>query len=230
VRDADFSRDWPDFLQFLSFYIIKKGKVTSRHAPLVACRDCDLLQQEADLTESIRAHCIRCGAELYRRHLDGLERSLAFATAASIAFLVANAFPIVSLQIRSEQTQTTLYGAVHMLVSQNMLFIATLVLVTTMLVPALQIALLGSLLLPLRFGFIPSHAQFSFRLLRVVQPWGMIDVFMLGLLVSVVKLSNLANVVPGVALWSFAALMPLLAAATAVFDPREFWIRMEARR
>jgi paraquat-inducible protein A len=53
---------------------------------------------------------------------------------------------------------------------------------------------------------------------------------MLGVLVSLVKLSHMASVVPGIALWSFTGLMFLLAAATAAFDPRAFWISVEARR
>jgi paraquat-inducible protein A len=45
-----------------------------------------------------------------------------------------------------------------------------------------------------------------------------------------VKLAHLATVVPGIALWSFGALMILFAAIAAVFDPRELWARMSAIR
>ena len=58
----------------------------------------------------------------------------------------------------------------------------------------------------------------------------MVEVFLLGVLVSVVKLENLASVVPGIALWSFGALMFLMAALAAVFDPRGLWARREAAR
>jgi paraquat-inducible protein A len=58
----------------------------------------------------------------------------------------------------------------------------------------------------------------------------MVEVLMLGVLVSLVKLANLAGVVPGIALWSFAALMFVMAAVTAVFDPRDLWARVSAAR
>jgi paraquat-inducible protein A len=58
----------------------------------------------------------------------------------------------------------------------------------------------------------------------------MVEVFMLGVLVSLVKLAHLAGVVPGVALWSFAALMFVMTAVAAVFDPRDLWARVEAAR
>jgi len=201
-----------------------------RYAPLVACRDCDLLQQETPLRAGAAAHCNRCGTELYCRRADSLDRSLACALAAGVFFVVANAFPIVRLQIETEQTQSTLFGAVHALAAQGMWFVAGLVLVTTILVPAARIAAISYLLLPLRLGKAPRGLEFAFRFLQSAGPWGMIDVFMLGVLVSLVKLSHMASVVPGIALWSLTGLMFLLAAATAAFDPRTFWISVEARR
>jgi paraquat-inducible protein A len=201
-----------------------------RNAPLIACQACDLLQHETRLRDGAAAHCNRCGTELYREHADSLERSLACALAASVLFVVANTFPIVRLQLQTEQTQSTLYGAVHDLFAQGMWFVAGLVVVTTIVVPAAQIAAISYLLLPLRLGHAPRRFHFAFRLLQSVRPWGMIDVFMLGVLVSLAKLSHMASVVPGIALWSFAGLMFLLAAATTAFDPRAFWIKVETRR
>jgi paraquat-inducible protein A len=86
------------------------------------------------------------------------------------------------------------------------------------------------LLLPLRLGRVPPRFALVFRVLQAVRPWGMVEVFMLGVLVSMVKLANLAALVPGIALWSFGALMVLMAAAAAVFDPRELWARMSVVR
>jgi len=60
------------------------------------------------------------------------------------------------------------------------------------------------------------------RLMQMVRPWGMVEVFLLGVLVALVKLSNMANVLPGVALWSFAALTILLTVVVS-FNPRYLW-------
>jgi paraquat-inducible protein A len=56
----------------------------------------------------------------------------------------------------------------------------------------------------------------------------MVEVFMLGVLVSLVKLAHLAGVVAGIALWSFAALMLVMAGISAVFDVRGLWARASA--
>jgi len=86
------------------------------------------------------------------------------------------------------------------------------------------------MLLPLRFGRVPWRAAAGFRLFQLARPWGMTEVLILGLLVALVKLAHIAKVVPGTALWSFIALMLLLAAASAAFDPREAWARITERR
>lgn len=199
-------------------------------APLIACHDCDLMQREVPLPRGGVAFCVRCGAELYRSHPDSFERTLAFTLAAILLFAIANAFPIVGLKLQGQVLQTTLFNTVRTLYNEDMKSIAALVFVTAMLMPALKLFALTYLFLPLRLGRAAPHFALVFRMMRAVHPWGMVEVFLLGILVSVVKLENLASVVPGIALWSFGALMLLMAALSSVFDPRGLWARLEAAR
>ena len=199
--------------------------VTHIDASLIACHECDLLQREAPLPRGGVAHCGRCGAELYRSHPDSLERTLALTAGAIVLFAVANSFPILGLKAQGQVIQTTLYHTVQTLHDQDMTSVAALVFVTTIAVPALELFALSYLLLPLRLRRVPPHFASVFRVLQAVRPWGMVEVFMLGVLVSLVKLAHVAGVVPGVALWSFGALMLVMAAISAVFDPRALWAR-----
>lgn len=197
---------------------------------LIACHECDLMQREVPLPRGGVAFCGRCGAELYRSHPDSFERTLAFTVAAIFLFAIANAFPIVGVKLQGQVIQTTLFDTVRTLYSEDMKSVAVLVFVTAMLMPAIKLFALTYLYLPLRLGRAAPHFALVFRMLRTVHPWSMVEVFLLGILVSVIKLENLASVVPGIALWSFGALMLLMAALAAVFDPRGLWTRMEATR
>ena len=199
-------------------------------APLIACDECDLLQREVPLSQGGVAHCGRCGAELYRNRPNSLERTLALTLGAIVLFAIANAFPIIGLKLQGQVIQTTLFHTVQTLYQEDMKPVAALVFVTTMLMPALELLALTYLLLPLHLGRAPRHFAFVFRMLQTVKPWGMVEVLMLGVLVSIVKLANLAGVVPGLALWSFGVLMLLYAAIASVFDPRELWARLSAIR
>jgi paraquat-inducible protein A len=96
--------------------------------------------------------------------------------------------------------------------------------------PVLQIGAMLYMLLPLKLGRVPKELPAMFRLVQTVKPWGMVEVFMLGTLIALTKLAALASVVPGIALWSFGALMFLVAAAAASFDSHALWARVEATR
>jgi len=199
-------------------------------ASLIACHECDLLQREAALLPRGTVRCARCGATLYRDKPGGLDRTLAYALGAAVLLVIANAFPIVGLEAQGQRTSTTLLGAVQTLYDEDMALVAGLVFVTTFLMPALEIGALIYMLLPLKLGRVPKSLPAVFRLVNAVRPWGMVEVFMLGTLVSLAKLAHLAHVVPGVALWSFGALMFLIAAAAASFDSRALWAKVEATR
>jgi paraquat-inducible protein A len=194
---------------------------------VVACHECDLLQREVRLPRGGTARCRRCGAVLYRDIPDGLDRALAFAVAAAVVFVVANSFPIIGLEVQGNRSSTTLYGAVETLWSQDMRSVAALVFVTTILVPALDIGAMLYLLAPLKADHLPRGWTKVFRMVQAVRPWGMVEVFMLGTLVSLAKLAHLAHLVPNVGLWAFAVLMVLLALTASSFDSHSLWERVE---
>jgi len=196
-------------------------------APVIACRECDLLQCEVMLPPGGSARCRRCGALLYRSVPHSLDRTVAFLLAAAVLYIVANVNPIVGLEAQGVSNTTTLVGAVRALLNQDLPAVALLVFVTAVLAPAVEVAVMLYLLLPLRFGRVPAGFAAILPLAQEVKRWNMVEVFMLGLLVSLVKLSGFASVVPDLALWSFGGLTLLMTAVAASFDPHEIWTRAE---
>lgn len=190
---------------------------------LIACHECDLLQRLTPLPKGGSLKCGRCGALLHRDRPNSLDRTLALTFAGLILFVVANTFPFLSFQMTGNETKTTLLTGVKDLYQQDMWALALLVLLTSVLVPLMQLLMMLYVLLPLKLKRTPWQLARVFRYLRHVQPWGMMEVFMLGILVSVVKLAGMATIVPGVALWSFALLIFVLAAAAASLDPNLVW-------
>jgi paraquat-inducible protein A len=193
------------------------------HQSLLACPQCDLLVRSAPLARNCIARCSRCYAMLYRPHDDDLDRPLAYTLAAAILFIVANVFPIVGLELQGQTSTATLFGMAQTLWQENMKPLAALVFFTTILVPALELCAMVYLLVPLRLGTVPSRLPTALRMLQAVRPWGMTEVFILGLLVAVAKLAGMASVQPGIALWSFGGLLMMIAAAVASFDARVIW-------
>jgi paraquat-inducible protein A len=177
------------------------------------------------------AKCSRCGAVLHRHKRNSLDRTLSWTIAGLILFALANAYPFLALKSEGLVHETTLITGVQQLYKQGMRSVAALVFLTSILFPFLQLAGILYLLLPLKFNRLPWwKPALVFRFIRSLQPWAMMEVFMVGILVSVVKLAKMASVVPGLALYSFTILIFVLAAVTASLDPHLVWDRLEIER
>ncbi|MBU1692027.1 MAG: paraquat-inducible protein A [Gammaproteobacteria bacterium] len=197
----------------------------------VACLECDLLHRQTQLPSGGEARCTRCGALLYRHAPpDANERALALALTACILFVVANVYPIVGLEVQGTHTSSTLFGAVESLWDDEARTVAVLVFFTTIFVPAAELIGLTWVLVTLRQGARGRGAVPILHFIESVKPWGMVEVFLLGVLVSLVKLAHIATIEPGVALFSFGALMAFIAAAAAAFDPDAAWKQLETIR
>lgn len=204
---------------------------------MIACPECDALQQEPRRVQrGTSVQCWRCQTVLLRESRKGVDYVFSLIVAGSILFLIGNGFPLVSLEAGGNGVTTTLFGAVVHLWGQDLQLVAALFFVTTILAPALDLsAMLYLTLGVLRFDAgrtseMPPFSALILRALRVVRPWGMLEVFMLGALVSIVKLGQLAAVVVGPALYSIGALILVLAAANSAFNPHDVWSRLPVRR
>ena len=197
---------------------------------LVACPECDALQREVALPAHGSAECIRCGACLFRDKPGSLDRTLALVIAAAIVFIGANAFPLMALDAQGIRSESTLFGTVVALQETGWPVIALLVLLTTIVVPFLQLSLALAVLVPLKLGRVPHRVGLISRAIDTVWPWGMVEVFLLGAMVSLVKLTKIASVDTGGALYMIGLYALLISAAVASFDDRAFWRRVEELR
>ena len=188
----------------------------------VVCPGCDAIYSRAPLHPRDVAHCPRCGTELARHPGQQQARILPLTVACLIMFAIANLFPIVEIELQGLRSQTTLAGAVVALSAEGMSVVALLVLATTILFPFLQLCILAYLLVPLSREHRPVGFALLVRAMQSLRPWGLIEVFLLGVLVAIVKLSSMATVVPGPALWAFVALTVMLTAVLS-FNPGAFW-------
>jgi paraquat-inducible protein A len=192
---------------------------------LTACPECDLLQREPALPSGGLAECARCGARLYRIRPWSLDHTLAYATAAAVLFALANYYPLMGLDAKGIRTSAHLFDTAWRLHEHGMTSVAILVFMTVIVVPAMQLTALLYMLVPLRLGIHPRYLHHAFRIVHHAQPWSIVEVFMLGSLVSLVKLTQVATVETHAGLYCLGGYVVLLAAALAAFEPRELWQR-----
>ena len=196
---------------------------------VVACHDCDLLNRLPEETTATLL-CARCGAVLRRYRPHSIDRSLALTLAALVLFAIANCFPFLAMKSGGFVQETKLLTGIRELWRQELYGLAILVLLTCVLVPLGQMAGLLYILVPLKYDRPAPQALGVFRLLRHINPWGMLEIFMLGILVALVKLGKIATIVPGVSIFAFGLLVLVMAAAVSSLDPPLLWERLERRR
>jgi paraquat-inducible protein A len=196
-------------------------------ASLIACPHCDLLQRLPDLAPGASARCPRCDHELWRHREDSLNRTLALTVAAAALYVLANSVPMLGLTAVGRQAFTTVFGGALQLWNDGREIVAGLVLFTVVISPALQIVLMMAIVLGAHREHVPRWVGTLLRHHPTTCTWSMLEVMMIGVLVALIKIADYAKVIPGVALFALAALVFILAAIQANFDPREVWDRIE---
>ncbi len=174
--------------------------------------------------------CSRCGATLFHYHPDSIHRALAFTIAAAFLFLVSNFFPFMTLRAGYRESQMVFSQSVSGLEHQGYPYLGAAVAVFTLIAPSLIILGLTYLLVPLLSGRRWPGAIPLCRWVYRARRWNMLEVFLLGALVSLLKLGKLASLTLGISFWAFLGLILCLTAALASIDPRELWTRLERAR
>ncbi len=192
----------------------------------LACPECDLLQQIPVLAPGGRARCARCGCTLATQPREPIDRPLALTLAAAVAFLVANAAPLMSLSAVGRYASTTILGGAWAMWQQGEPITAAVVAFCAVLAPGGYLLFMVTVLLGARRRPAPRWVGELLRWADSMQPWAMTEVMVLGLLVALIKIAELATVTPGVGMYAVGALMVLLPAILAAFQPREIWNRV----
>jgi paraquat-inducible protein A len=194
--------------------------------PMIACHECGTVQYMRALPEGGAARCARCGATLYRQRGDSIEHTLLLTLAALILFVIAHTFPFLTFELEGNADTSTLLTGVWRLYEQGMWPLAVLVLLTATLVPLAWLLSTAYVLLPLWLGRVPWGVAQVFRFTELLRPWAMMEVYLLGVIVAYVKLSDLARLELGIALFAFVGLIVVMIAAEAALEPHEIWRRL----
>lgn len=155
-----------------------------------------------------------------------LDATLALTITGLILFALTNFFPLLGLKAQGMSQELTLWKASVAFWAQGFQILALLLVVNLILLPLFELFTLLWVLITIQRNQSNASARFLYRWMTKLKPWGMLEVFMLGVLVAVVKLGDLAILVVGPAFWSFAFLIVCMAAATALLDPFVVWNRL----
>jgi paraquat-inducible protein A len=156
-----------------------------------------------------------------------LARASAFSLAALLLMVLVHAFPFLTMDAATLRRDLTLIGAASALMKEDAPILGTAIFLFTVVAP---VVLAGGILyvcFPLIFGLAAPLADHVAKWIYRAEPWNMVEVFLLGVLVSLLKLAKVADVHFGLGFWAFAGVMLCMAAAVAGIDREELWDRLE---
>jgi paraquat-inducible protein A len=197
-----------------------------REGELIGCHDCGRVHRWRPLARHERARCTQCGKVLYRWHATGPaarpQSMVAVTLGAMLVYLIAQCFPIVSLELGGMTTSVTLLDAIGVLWRERMEVIAAMVFFFAIVFPALEFTALLYVSAGLWQGRRVRGFDVCLRVVQGARHWAMTEVFMMGVLVTAIKMTSMAKVVPHPGLFAFGALT-ILATLVMRYEPRALW-------
>ncbi|TBU96771.1 paraquat-inducible protein A [Phytopseudomonas dryadis] len=192
-------------------------------AELIACHECDLLMRKPHIADGERAECPRCGYELYSHRHQVVRRSMALVLAALLLYVPANFLPIMHLSLLGQRSEDTVWSGVLGLYDSGMQGVAVVVFLCSMAVPLLKLLCQLLVLLSIRLAVGRSYGLLLYRIYHHLRDWGMLEVYLMGILVSIVKLADIAALTLGFGLFCFIALLLVQVWLEVTMSPHQIW-------
>lgn len=191
-----------------------------------ACRTCGQMQRVAQLGPGEAAECCRCGSVLGGYGMaHSLQRAAAFSLAALVFYVPANIYPILRMNFYGAYSESTVWDGCVNLARDGQWLVATVVFFASILIPLVKLTGMCYLVTMAKIGSARRRRERTWihRIIDMIGPWAMLDVFLLAVLVALVKLEKLATVLPGPGLLAFTAVVVFTILASASFDSRSIW-------
>ena len=200
---------------------------TAANQGVTGCPTCGLVNR----IEHDRQRCLRCHEKLHTRLPHSLQRTWALLFAATVMYLPANLYPIMTTTSLGNATPSTIIGGVVQLIQMGSWPVAAVIFVASVIVPVGKLVALAWLCLMLKRSN-ELNAQSRTRLYRLTEfigRWSMVDVFVVAILVALIRAGSLMSITPGPAALAFGAVVVLTMLAAMTFDPRLIWDTQPSR-
>ncbi len=188
---------------------------------IVECHECALSVDISLVTERQKAICPRCGLVLTAKHHNALDRILAYSLSAVFFLLLSLPFEFLAFQSNGIERKIDILASLTILIDNNYQMLAVLEVLTIFVIPALVLLSLIYILIPLRSGTYPRGAHYLLELTYKLLPWSMVEIFIVGVLVSLVKIISLADISLGPSFFAYILFSLSMTAAVLHMDKHQ---------
>ena len=179
------------------------------------------------LHERQEARCPRCRHMLERYFPVSVQTLLALVLTGLLLYFPANLYPVLTLELLGQENSSSILDGIIALWNNQLEVVAALVFISAMLVPLVRLLLLLPVLTAAHTGRFLLYARHWFRTYVQLYEWGMVEIYMLGALVAIVKLADMATVHAGIGLLCYSALMLVEVSISLKLNEHEIWRRLD---
>jgi len=203
--------------------LMNEFMVIKKHKELISCQDCGHLYQAPIVEENQQLECKYCDCIMLTRRVDWEHKVIALTVTGIILFFISNIFPFISIESAGNIQHSNLITGVQALIIRENFLLAALVFITIFLFPLLE--LVGLFYISL-FRHLNLRAPFIGKIVHLLhssRPWGMLEIFLIGVAVACVKLGSFASIELGIGFYSFVGLVFTLIANDVYLNREEIW-------
>ena len=194
----------------------------------MVCHECDLLVDLPALAAGQKAYCPRCGYLLTANRPNAQQTVFAASVAALLFLLLANAFPFLGFSASGQERTVTLLESVAILITEDLPSLAAIVFASIIAIPAAFLIGLIYVSSSLAIRRLLPGTRTVLRWVILMLPWSMAEIFIIGILVSFIKIVSLADVALGLSFWAYVFFSVSMVVATLNLDKREVWRNIRA--
>lgn len=194
---------------------------------IMACHGCDLLLEDIPVKPDEKLLCPRCGETLKAPKKDSVNRSLALSLTGLILFPFAMFMPVMTLDTMGLENSGNIVDGIITTWLLDHWFVAVILALTSCLFPLAKLTLLFIITLSLKLKRYPDYLRLLMRTYIHFDEWGMLEVYMIGILVTIIKIHHMANIHYDVGFFCFIGILGATLAASAIMDEEEFWNLIE---
>ncbi len=188
------------------------------------------MQRLPAMPPDARATCPDCDAHLRHTRADPFTAPLALNVAALVMFGIGAFWTLMSVNTAGQYHTANLLTGPGQLQSFGLWELAVVVLVTTFAAPLARILCMIAVLAGLRLPHRPPGIRVAFAWIEHLRPWSMVEIFLLGLFVAYVRLSDIVHIDLGPAILALATLTVTMLAADILLDQHAVWEALDAQK
>ncbi|MBL0711450.1 MAG: paraquat-inducible protein A [Colwellia sp.] len=194
---------------------------------LIACQQCDALYDKPELKQGQRVQCVRCGNTMAERKVDSIERSFYWSLAGLLLLIPAVFLPIMGVTLAGQYHHASLIDCIVVLIDRGFFMIATLVFLFALAVPIVRLFGAFYITYCVKFNKLKPSLLSFFRAFHHLDNWAMLNVFMLGIVVSMYKLVDDTELSVNMGLLAFILLLISSTMTSSSLDQDYIWQKLE---